>query len=70
MKVTCTGRRVTLHLATKVGVARSVNNIDLISLIIDRHVLGKNRDTSFPFQIIVIHELIRFCLSFTEKLTG
>ena len=45
-----------LHLSTKVGVARSINNIYFSAFIVDRDILGENGDTSLSLQLIIIED--------------
>ena len=60
----------TFHLAAEVGVSRRVNDINLCTLIIDRDVLGENRDTSFTLQFIVIQNQVASLLILTKEISG
>ena len=44
------------HLATKVGVARRIDNVDVHTFIIDRQILGQDGDAPLLFQIVRIHD--------------
>src|SRR5690606_19010833 len=44
----------TFYFTAKVGVTRSINNIDFHSLIHHRYVLGKNCDSPFAFQVVIV----------------
>ena len=44
----------TFHFSTEVGVSRSIDNVDFRTVVIDGNVFGKDSDTSFPFQVVVI----------------
>jgi hypothetical protein len=52
-------RQHPLDLATEVGMARRVDDIDAIVAPADRRVLGKDRDTAFLFQVVRIHDPFR-----------
>ena len=43
-----------LDLAAEVGVARGVDDVDLIVLVDDRNVLREDRDAAFAFQVVVV----------------
>ena len=55
----------TLHLASKVGVAGGVDDIDLHAFVMHRGVLGQNGDASFLFQVSRIHYAGNGLLVFT-----
>ena len=44
----------TLYFATEVAVSRSINNINLSSVVIDRNVFREDRYPSFTLQVVVI----------------
>ena len=44
------------YLATKVGVPRSINDIDLGALVIDRHVLRQDGDAALALQVVVVQD--------------
>ena len=46
----------TLHLATEVGVAGSVDNVDLHVLVTDGNVFRKNGDAALAFQVVVVKD--------------
>ena len=54
-----------LNLASEIGVAGSINDVDADALVIDGGVLGEDRDSSFTLQIIGVHNLLNNCLVFT-----
>ena len=54
-------RQRTLYFPTKVGVARSVNQVDLGALPFDLCGFRQNSDASFTFLIVVIHNAIDDC---------
>ena len=58
----------TFNFATKVGVTRCVNNINLYAFIFYRCVFRKNGNASFTFQIIAIHDELTGFLVFAEDL--
>lgn len=43
-----------LNLATEIGVPRRVDNVDLVPLVVDGYVLGKDRDTTFTLQVVTV----------------
>ena len=45
-----------LDLTAEVGVSRRIDDVDVHALIIDRQVLGQDRDTPLPFQVVRIHD--------------
>ena len=45
-----------LHLASEVGVARGVDDVDFVVAVNDRDVFRQDRDSSFAFQIVVVHD--------------
>ena len=57
----------TLHLATEVGVSRSINDIDFCSFPIDGDVLREDCDTSLALQVVAIQYLSAEVLSVTEE---
>ena len=44
-----------LHLAAEIGVARRVDDVDLVALVLEGGVLGKNGDAALPFQVVGVH---------------
>ena len=60
----------TLHLATEIGVPRSIYNIDFVILVTNRNILGENRDTSFALQIIIIQYQLTGVLVLAKKMSG
>ena len=52
-----------LDLASEIGVARSVYNIDLDALVGHRYVLGEDSDTSLTLQIVVVQNQVAPVLS-------
>ena len=59
-----------LHLAAEVGVSRSVDHIDLYSLIIDADILRENGDASFAFQFVVVENEVACLLVLAEQIAG
>ena len=59
-----------LHLATKVGVSRSVNDIDFRAFVVNGHVLGENRDTAFALQVVVVEDEFASVLVLAEEVAG
>ena len=57
-----------LHLAAEVGVARRIDDIDLVSVIVDRHVLRQDRDPALALQIVVVHDQLAGLLVVPEKM--
>ena len=60
----------TLHLAAEVSVARGVDDVDLVILVIDGDVFGEDRNAALAFQVVVVQKLIRLGLSLAEKFPG
>ena len=58
-----------LHLATEVGVSRSVYDVNLRSFPIDTNILRKNCDASFALQVVSIQYLARQVLALTEQIS-
>ena len=58
----------TLHLAAEVAVTRRVDNVDLVAFIPHRHILRKNRNAAFAFQIVVVENKIARLLVVAEEL--
>ena len=48
----------TFHLAAEVGMAGSVDDIDLYAVIINSGIFGKNRDSTFPLDIVGVHDTL------------
>ncbi len=46
------------HLAAKVSVARSVHDVDVVVLILERRVLGADGNSFFPFQVHGVHNAL------------
>ena len=57
----------TLHLTTEVGVTRSIENINLGSFPVDRHILRENGYTALTLQVIGVENLAAVILSVTEQ---
>ena len=49
-------REHALHLAAEVGVARGVDDVDPVVLPVDCGVLRQDGDSSFPFNVVGIHD--------------
>ena len=47
-----------LDLAAEVGVARGIDDVDMNAFVLDRGVLGKNRDATLLFQVVGIHDAL------------
>ena len=57
------------HLTAEVSVARSVDDIDFDVLITNGHILRKNGDAAFAFEVVVVeNELARSFVRFLEEL--
>ena len=54
-----------LHLAGKVGVARRVDDVDLVILVVNRRILGENGDTALALEIAGVHHALHHSLIFT-----
>ena len=39
---------------------RSIDNVDFNAIVHDRSIFGKNRDTTFPFDITRVHDAFRY----------
>ena len=59
-----------LHLATEVGVSRSVEDVDFRSFPIDTDILRKNGDASFALKVVSVQHLRGQVLSLTEQISG
>src|SRR6266567_528259 len=55
-----------LHLAAKVGVARGVDDVDLVAAVVDRQVFGKDGDPPLLFQVVGVHDPLGDGLVFPE----
>ena len=49
-------RQHALDLATEVGVARGIDDVDMHALVIDGQILGQDRDSAFFFQVVRVHD--------------
>ena len=59
----------TLHLTAKVGVARGVDDVDLHVLVAHRHILRKDSDAAFAFEVVIVENELAGCLvRFLEQL--
>ena len=58
----------TLHLAAEVGVTRGVNDIDLVSFVVDRYVLGEDCDAALTLEVIIIEDKLAGGLIVAEEL--
>jgi hypothetical protein len=58
-----------LNLATKVGVSRRINNINLNTVIFNSSVLRQNRDTALALNIVRVHHARCNLLILAENLT-
>ena len=47
-----------LNFSAEVGVSRRIDDVDVDAVVLDRGVLGKNRDTTLFFQIIGVHDAL------------
>src|SRR5690554_3474713 len=56
------------NLSTEVGVAWGVYDVNLGSFPVYRDVLGKYGDSSFPFQVIVVHNQFTYLLVLFKEL--
>ena len=54
-----------LHLAGKVGVARRVDDVDLVILVVNRRILGENGDAALALEIAGVHHALHHSLIFT-----
>ena len=59
-----------LDLAAKVGVARSVDDVDLNVLVLDRDVLGENRNAALALLVVRIQDAVLDLLVGTEGVRG
>ena len=59
-----------LDLATKVGVARGVDDVDLDVLVLDRDVLGENRDAALALLVVRVQDAVLDLLVGTEGVRG
>ena len=58
------------HFTAEVGVARSVDDVDLGVPIVDRYVLGKDGDAPLAFQIVVVEHEFAGLLVGAEQVSG
>ena len=49
-------RQCSLNLAAEVGVSRRVDDVDLYAVVVDRGVLGENRNTALFLEIVRVHD--------------
>ena len=47
---------------------RSVDNIDLVILVLDRAVLGIDGNASFPFEVVAVHDAVHNLLVILEDM--
>ena len=59
-----------LDLAAKVGVARGVDDVDLNVLVLDRDVLGENRNAALALLVVGIQDAVLDLLVGTEGVRG
>ena len=59
-----------LDLAAKVGVARGVDDVDLDVLVLDRDVLGENRDAALALLVVRVQDAVLDLLVGTEGVRG
>ena len=59
----------TLNFATEVAVSRSINYINFGAVVVDGNVFGKNRYTTFAFQIVVIQDKFTTVLVVAEQIS-
>ena len=57
----------TFDLTAEISMSGGVDDIDLHIFVIDGCILGKNRDSAFPFERIAVHDAILNLLIFTEN---
>ena len=60
----------TLHLSAEVTMSRSVDDVNLYTLIGNRHVLRENGYTALSLKVVAVEHLIAHLLTFTEQVTG
>ena len=48
-------RQRPLHLAAEIGVARRVDDVDQGAVIVDRGVLGQDRDAALALELVAVH---------------
>ena len=46
------------HLAAEIGVPRGIDDVDMHTLVIDRQILGQDRDAPLLFQVVRIHDAL------------
>ena len=51
-----------LHLAPEVGVARGVHDVDLGVAVVDRGVLGEDRDAALALEVVRVHDALAVLL--------
>lgn len=59
-----------LHFTSKIGVARSVDDVNLVSLVIDGNVFGQNGNSPLTLQVVVVHYKFAGVFVFTEQVPG
>ena len=59
-------RQTALDLATEIGMARGVNDVDLDVAVTNRRVLGEDRDALLALQIVRVHDALADVLIDTE----
>ena len=60
-------RQHALHFTAEVGVSRRVDDVDVRAFVFDRAVLRKNRDATFLFDVVRVHDALGDLLVFAER---
>ena len=58
-----------LHLAAKVAVTRGVDDVDLVTVVRDGHILGQDGNAALAFQVIAVQDLSAHLLIVAEQVS-
>ena len=56
-----------LHFAAKIGVPRSIDDVDMVAVVFDGGVFGENGDTALFFQVVAVHHALFYLLVGAES---
>ena len=57
------------HFTAEVAVARGVDYVDFIAVVVDRNILRKNSNTTLSFKVVIIENQIACSLVFAEQIS-
>ena len=56
-----------LHFAAKIGVPRSIDDVNVVAVVFDGGVFGENGDTALFFQVVAVHHALFYLLVGAES---